>query len=275
MHDIFLNVITPEIQAAKAARKAKLFKYADQSRDEAKIDFLLSVSYDLTPLGFDYFIAYFLEKHFGYKMFVVDGFRDGGIDIKGSKALADGSREHIAVQCKRWNVYSINELEMAAFYGRVADIVHAHKCLPFYATTNYLTANAKVFADDHGITYVDFDSIMEMRDYVSADEFLDYLRKHALEASRLNNQKEQIQMLIDTNAELFDLLRRVRMDLARKLRVPPYAVAKDSMLCEFVRHKPRTASDLLGVGGFGTVRTQKYGAEFAAAIDAYVSSKKS
>lgn len=256
MYELFFEAGSPEIEEAKARRKAKLFKYVDQ--DESKIDFLLKISYDLTPLGFDYFIAYFLERHYGYTMFVTDGYGDGGIDIKGAKDAEDGAREYIAVQCKRWNVYSINELEMAAFYGRIADIVHTCRCKPYYATTNYLTQNAKTFANEHGITYIDFDSIMTMSDYVTREEFSEYLNRHARNALDVKSQKAQLQLVIDTNVELFQLLKSVRSGIARRLGVPYRTIADDSMLGELIKHKPRTASDLLGVGGFGPVHTEKY-----------------
>lgn len=40
-----------------------------------------------------------------------------------------------------------------------------------------ITQNAKNFTDTHGITYIDYEKIMEMIDYASEDEFQEYVRK--------------------------------------------------------------------------------------------------
>lgn len=70
-----MSEVTPELIKHKARKREQLLKLS--GNDPRMVDFLLRLSYDYNSLGFDYFIAYFLEKHFDYKMFVVDGMNDG------------------------------------------------------------------------------------------------------------------------------------------------------------------------------------------------------
>ncbi len=183
-------------------------------------------------------------------MFVTDGFGDRGIDIKGIKKDDDGNPHYALVQCKQWNAYSMPEKEIAAFYGRVADIRHECGAKVYFATTTYLTGPAREFAEVHDITYMDLSTFMEAEEYISQEEFKDYLLKHSTEARSLKNDSNQTQMHVDTNSELFKLLTEIRLEFARREGRSIYFIAKDCQLNDFIKHRPKNVIELLGIGGY-------------------------
>ena len=60
--------------------------------------------------------------------------------------------------------------------------------------------------------------------------------------------------------ELFEALRRHRMDVARAEGVPPYVVASDRTLREIARMRPASPDALEGVHGVGPAKIARYGA---------------
>ena len=61
------------------------------------------------------------------------------------------------------------------------------------------------------------------------------------------------------DTELFERLRRLRMDLAQQESLPAYIIFHDSVLREIARRKPRSAEELLLIPGLGERKCQKYG----------------
>ncbi len=72
--------------------------------------------------------------------------------------------------------------------------------------------------------------------------------------------------LLEVDEALFARLREVRKRLAREQRVPAYIVFTDATLAEMAARKPRTADELLEVGGVGQTKLARYGEIFLAAI---------
>jgi len=68
---------------------------------------------------------------------------------------------------------------------------------------------------------------------------------------------------------LFELLRGLRMELAREQGVPPYVVFGDATLIQMARDKPMDEEELLAVSGVGRHKLEKYGADFLDAIAGY------
>ena len=60
--------------------------------------------------------------------------------------------------------------------------------------------------------------------------------------------------------ELFEALRRYRLELARAKGVPPYVVASDRALRELAQLRPRTLADLQLAHGIGPAKARRYGA---------------
>ena len=69
--------------------------------------------------------------------------------------------------------------------------------------------------------------------------------------------------------ELFDLLRGVRLALARKRGVPPYVIFHDTTLREMADRRPSTIDDLHQIYGVGAKKAADFGDAFLDAIRAF------
>jgi ATP-dependent DNA helicase RecQ len=65
---------------------------------------------------------------------------------------------------------------------------------------------------------------------------------------------------------LFETLRRLRLDIAQRLGIPPYVVFHDKTLKEMAVVKPSTPAELLGITGVGERKLELYGELFLRAI---------
>ncbi len=66
----------------------------------------------------------------------------------------------------------------------------------------------------------------------------------------------------DIDPELFAQLRELRLELAKKEKVPPYIVFSDKTLAQMCLLKPRTRAKMLEVSGVGEFKYEKYGERF-------------
>ena len=69
--------------------------------------------------------------------------------------------------------------------------------------------------------------------------------------------------------KLFDILRKLRMEVARAGSVPPFVVFSDKTLRDLCVKMPCTEEELLEVYGIGESKAKKYGAVFLEAIKKY------
>ena len=70
----------------------------------------------------------------------------------------------------------------------------------------------------------------------------------------------------DVDRSLFERLRAVRLEIARRRRVPPYVIFHDATLREMARIRPTTVRALLTVKGVGARKAEDLGDTFLAAI---------
>ena len=70
--------------------------------------------------------------------------------------------------------------------------------------------------------------------------------------------------------DLFDRLRRVRLDIAHARGVPPYVICHDTTLRELARLKPTSVAALSGVYGIGAKKAEQLGDTLVGEIRAYV-----
>jgi ATP-dependent DNA helicase RecQ len=68
--------------------------------------------------------------------------------------------------------------------------------------------------------------------------------------------------LSPADADLFELLRAARSEIAKSRKVPPYVIAPDATLQGIARARPITDSALLAVPGMGPYRVETYGEAF-------------
>ncbi|HEX2869331.1 MAG TPA: DNA helicase RecQ [Ignavibacteriales bacterium] len=74
---------------------------------------------------------------------------------------------------------------------------------------------------------------------------------------------------VNYDAQLFELLRQKRKDLAEESNVPPYVIFSDKTLIQMAASFPRTQDQFLNVQGIGTFKAEKYGSTFIEIIDEY------
>jgi ATP-dependent DNA helicase RecQ len=70
----------------------------------------------------------------------------------------------------------------------------------------------------------------------------------------------------DAARQLFEKLRRLRLDISKKLGVPPYVIFHDKTLTEMVVFRPKNREELLQINGVGEQKAQRFGDDFLAAI---------
>ncbi len=80
--------------------------------------------------------------------------------------------------------------------------------------------------------------------------------------STAGRRSVQTEELTEKGRELFEELRRLRMELARGRSVPPYVVASDKTLRDMCVKLPLTESEMLDVNGMGAKKLEQYGGIF-------------
>jgi ATP-dependent DNA helicase RecQ len=71
---------------------------------------------------------------------------------------------------------------------------------------------------------------------------------------------------VTADSDLFDVLREVRLRLARERGVPPYVIFHDTTLRDMVERQPKTVDDLRNVYGVGAKKAADFGDAFLDAI---------
>ncbi|MBQ9360619.1 MAG: DNA helicase RecQ [Lachnospiraceae bacterium] len=70
--------------------------------------------------------------------------------------------------------------------------------------------------------------------------------------------------------ELFEVLRRLRLTIAREEGMPPYIIFSDKTLIDMSAKAPTTKASMLNVSGVGAVKYNKYGERFIEAISLFL-----
>ncbi len=68
---------------------------------------------------------------------------------------------------------------------------------------------------------------------------------------------------------LWARLRECRLDLSRKLALPPYVIFHDSTLMEMVSRRPKRLEDLSGISGIGATKLARYGEIFLKVLETH------
>jgi ATP-dependent DNA helicase RecQ len=67
--------------------------------------------------------------------------------------------------------------------------------------------------------------------------------------------------------QLFEKLRHLRLDISKKLGVPPYVIFHDKTLSEMAALRPKSPKELLRINGIGERKAEQYGDVFLKAIN--------
>ncbi len=74
-------------------------------------------------------------------------------------------------------------------------------------------------------------------------------------------------MAKESEKGLFEELRRLRLELARKEGLPPYCIFHDRTLLEMASRLPRTRHEMMTIVGVGEITFKKYGRSFLDLIE--------
>ncbi|MBQ9267406.1 MAG: DNA helicase RecQ [Clostridia bacterium] len=85
---------------------------------------------------------------------------------------------------------------------------------------------------------------------------------------RLGTQEE-----IEVDGALFEVLRVLRLKIARENNIPPFIVFADTTLKQMAAFCPKTREEMLKISGVGEVKFEKYGEDFMRAIKEYSEEK--
>ena len=72
------------------------------------------------------------------------------------------------------------------------------------------------------------------------------------------------------DADLFDALKELRMELAKEAGVPAYVVFSNATLTDMAKKRPKTMSEFKRVSGVGEIKAQWYGTAFLKRIQRYL-----
>ena len=89
-------------------------------------------------------------------------------------------------------------------------------------------------------------------------------KKYKSKISRGNLPKEWIDA--EVQVELFESLRKLRLEIAKEEKVPPYIVFSDKTLRHMCQLKPSSKEEMLTVSGVGNYKFDKYGERFLEVI---------
>lgn len=74
---------------------------------------------------------------------------------------------------------------------------------------------------------------------------------------------------ISEDNELFDILRRLRKEIAAEERVAPFVIFHDSTLQDMITRLPSNQKEMMKVSGMGKIKFKKYGSQFLEKINRY------
>lgn len=104
-------------------------------------------------------------------------------------------------------------------------------------------------------------------------EQLVYFKKRSFKVSKEERDRERLKrresVTLHYDEKLFETLRALRLETARKEDVPPFVVFSDRALQEMAVYFPQTESEFVKINGVGPIKWLKYGEQFLEIIRAY------
>jgi ATP-dependent DNA helicase RecQ len=94
-----------------------------------------------------------------------------------------------------------------------------------------------------------------------------------IQPKKSTRRKPRDQSATVVDRDLFDVLREVRLRLARERGVPPYVIFHDTTLRDMVQRRPGRLADLYDVYGVGVKKATDFGEVFLDAIRTFRSQK--
>ena len=92
-------------------------------------------------------------------------------------------------------------------------------------------------------------------------------------ASKTKEKKQQTALAIPDANSLFEVLRKLRLQLAQEAGVPAYQIFNDASLRAMEEVKPLDKNAMLAISGVGKVKLERFGQQFIDAIAKYASER--
>lgn len=94
--------------------------------------------------------------------------------------------------------------------------------------------------------------------------------------NQTENKKRQSSLAIggEIDRGLFEKLRALRLELAKKEKVPPYIVFSDKTLAQMCQIRPHNREEMLTVSGVGETKYEKYGEQFLSTLREFAKAGK-
>ena len=127
---------------------------------------------------------------------------------------------------------------------------------------------------------------LEAEGYLQSEQEFQTIRLTAL-AAQVLYQGKPVQMKVEIEpaeiapavttvklageaAELFDVLKELRMELAKEAGIPAYVVFSNATLTDMAKKKPKTMSEFRKVSGVGEIKAAWYGTAFLKCIQNFL-----
>jgi CRISPR/Cas system CSM-associated protein Csm2 small subunit len=150
---------------------------------------------------------------------------------------------------------------------------------------NFLIENNKPIEFDniakYGITYDDYlengvktDSVIEKNVVKeSSSKVVKERNNNVVKASSNKVVKERNNKAVkensNSNESICNELKKYRFNKAREEGVKPYYIFTNKVMEELIEKRPKKAEDILGIKGFGKVKTEKYGKDIIGILNKY------
>ncbi|MBI60155.1 DNA helicase RecQ [bacterium] len=167
----------------------------------------------------------------------------------GAMMITDILKGNNNPRIKQWNLdkLSVYNIENDLSISQIRDVIH------------YLTfiEAIKVMGD----TYPTLSLTKKALPILKGQETI-YVPVYQIKKTKKKKSTNQS----NTNPELFEILRHVRLKLAKEKQVPPFMIFSDKTLIDMANNQPKTYDDFLNIHGVGEKKATLYATLFLRAI---------
>ena len=93
------------------------------------------------------------------------------------------------------------------------------------------------------------------------------VKRTAKTSKSRSSTSQKASSLNESDTELLNRLKALRMDFAKQLGKPAFVVFSDATLIDMVKRKPKTREDMLDVSGVGPSKFDRFGEAFLAELE--------
>lgn len=161
-----------------------------------------------------------------------------------------------------------NRMDQNSFYSSL----HKDSLIKIRQVLNHLVINEYLILTNDEYSVVRLTTLSLMLLQSEKKVIMKFAKEKAVIKDTVNKKEKKISdenQEIEYDISLFDKLRNLRSDIARKEKVPPYIVFSDKTLRDICVLLPESEEEMLKVSGVGKFKYDKYGEIFIGAISDY------